>query len=98
MAKRSWYSLPRRRSYPLAHACRQDSQLVAVLRHGATRDLHAAFLENVDDGLIGERMLRVFFGDELLDLRLDAARGDVLALRGREPRREEELERQHAAW
>src|SRR3954464_4686960 len=96
MSKRSWYSLPRRRSYPLAHACRQDSELVAVLRHGATRDLHAALLEDVDDRLIGERMLRVFFGDELLDLRLDAARRDVFALGRRQARRKEELERQYA--
>ena len=40
--------------------------------------------------------LRVLAADELLDLVLDAARGDVVAVGGGKSRREEVLERQHA--
>jgi len=36
--------------------------------HESAGDLHAALLEDVDDRLIRERMLRVFFGDELFEL------------------------------
>src|SRR5678816_1604152 len=84
-------------SHAFAHPSRQHSQLIAVLRHGAARDLDAALFQDVDDGLVGERMLRIFLGDELLDLRLDAAGRDVLARRGRETGREEKFEREHAA-
>src|SRR3954465_12585830 len=86
----------RHRSYALAHAGRKDAELVAILGDGATRDLHAGLLQDVDDRLIGERVLGVLVLDELLDLVLDAARRDVLAAGGREARAEEELEREHA--
>src|SRR5687767_14394299 len=49
----------RRSSHPLAHARREDAELVAVLRHRAAGDLHAAFLQDVDDGLVGQRVLCV---------------------------------------
>src|SRR6185312_7489458 len=84
-------------SYPLSHARREHSQLVAVLGDGAPRNLNAALFQDVDDRLIGERMLRVLLRHELLDLRLDAARRDVFAGGRREAGREEELERQHPA-
>src|SRR5213076_255153 len=70
------------RSYPLSHSCRQHSQLIAVLGHGAPRDLDAVLFEDVDDRLIGERMTRVLVRHDLLDLLLDAACRDVLARRG----------------
>src|SRR4051812_21396105 len=72
------------RAYPLAHSRGKNSELIAILRDGATRDLNSAFAEDVDDRLIGEWMLWIFFLHELLELRLDTARGDVFALRRRE--------------
>src|SRR5664279_603353 len=86
--------MPRRRaSYSLAHPGREDAELVAILGDGAARDLDATLLQDVHDCLIGERVLGIFIGNELLDLRLDAARRDVLAAGGRESGREEEGER-----
>src|SRR5687767_11742066 len=60
-----------RASDALAHARREDAELVAVLGHGAPRDLHAALLQDVDDRLVGERVLRVLVLHQLLDLVLD---------------------------
>jgi hypothetical protein len=90
-----------RRSWDqLRHACAcalEDAELVAVLGDGASGDLHARLLEDLHDGLVGERAPGVFARHQLLDLVLDAARRHVVAVGSLEPRREEELERQHAA-
>src|SRR4051812_12367625 len=82
-------------SYALAHASGQHAQLVTILGNGAAGDLDTAFLQDVDDRLIGERVLGILFGDELLDLRLDAPRRDVFAAGRGETGGEKELERQH---
>src|SRR6266513_2589393 len=63
-----------RGSQPLAHAGREDAQLVAVLRHGPPRDLDALLREHLHDLLVGEGVLRVFIGHHLLNLRADVAR------------------------
>src|SRR5690606_1168098 len=63
----------------LAHACREDPELVAVLGDRPPGDLDPLFLEDVDDRLVGERTPRVLFRDELLDPGLDPACADVLA-------------------
>src|SRR5437764_724262 len=76
----------------LAHACGQHSQLVPVLRHGPPRDLNSALLEDIHDCLIRERVLRILFGDELLDLGLDTTRRNVFSGGSREAGREEKLE------
>src|SRR5439155_7731224 len=68
-----------RSSQPLAHAGREDAQLVAVLRHGPPRDLDALVREHLHDLLVGERVLRVFVGHHLLDLRADGAGTGVLS-------------------
>ena len=70
------------RSYALAHARGENTELVAILGDGAARDLDTVLLQDVDDGLIGQRMLGILVGDELLDLRLDAARR-IVRRRGR---------------
>ena len=41
----------------LAHARRQDAELVAILRDRATRNLDARLLQDFHDGLVGERIL-----------------------------------------
>src|SRR5690348_14350841 len=46
-------------SYTLPHARGQHAELVAILGDRAPGDMHAAFLEDVDDGLVGERVLRI---------------------------------------
>jgi hypothetical protein len=56
--------------------------LIAVLRHRATCDLDAAFLQDVDDRLIASDA--AFSSDTTFDLRLDAARRDILARRRRQ--------------
>src|SRR5437867_13453779 len=86
-----------RGSQPLAHACRKDAQLIAVLGDGAARDLHAALREHLDDLLVGERILGVLVVDHLLDLRLDRSGAGILAGGGGEAAREEELERPQPA-
>src|SRR4051812_31570664 len=93
-ARRTPTGYPRgdRSSYTLAHSRREHAELIAILGHGASRDLHATLLQDVHDGLIGERVLRIFLRHELLDLRLDAARRDVLAGGGGQTGGEEELE------
>src|SRR5439155_20673724 len=85
-----------RGSQPLAHAGREDAQLVAVLRDGPPRDLDALLREQLHDLLVGERVLRVLVGHHLLDLGADGASACVLPGGGREAAREEELERQEA--
>src|ERR1043165_9372151 len=84
-------------SHALAHASGKYSQLVAILGYGAAGNLDTALLQDVDDRLIGERMLGILVGDELLYLRLDATRRDVFAGGGGQAGGEEELERQHPA-
>src|SRR4051794_8388290 len=81
--------------YALAHASGKYTQLIPILRHRASGDLDAALLQDVDDRLIGERMLGVLLSHELLDLGLDAACRHILSAGGRQSRREEELERQN---
>src|SRR5688500_5575262 len=66
-------------SYSLSHPGGEDAELVAVLGDRAAGDVHPALLEDVDDRLVGQRVLRVLALDQLLDLVLDAAGGDVLA-------------------
>src|SRR5690606_5296907 len=82
---------------PLPHPRREDSELVPVLGHGAAGDLDALLLEDVHDRLVRERALRILLRNQLLDLRLDPPRADILARRGGQPAREEELEREYAA-
>src|SRR2546426_9305388 len=53
--RRGW-----RGSQALPHPRGQDAELVAVLGHGAARDLHPALPEQLHDLLVGERVLRVF--------------------------------------
>src|SRR5512138_1685468 len=82
-APRRWRTVSRapwtyRRSYALAHPGGEHAELVAVLRDRAAGDLDPALLEDVHDRLVGEWMLRVLLRHQLLDLRLDAAGGDVL--------------------
>src|SRR5437868_2292781 len=83
-------------SYALSHPGGENTELVAVLGDGAAGDLDSALAEDVDDGLIGERVLWIFFLDELLQLRLDPTRRDVLPIRSREAGGEEELQRENA--
>src|SRR5436305_14121535 len=85
-------------SYAFAHSSRQHAELVAILGDRAPRDLHTAFLQDVDDSLVCERMLRILLRHQLFDLGLDSPRGHILATGRREARGEEELQRQHAAW
>src|SRR5687767_5354736 len=68
------------RSYPLSHPCREDAKLVAVFGDRASGNLDAALAKNVHDCLISERMPRIFFLYELLELRLDPARGYIVAI------------------
>src|ERR1043166_4584638 len=69
---------------PFPHAGREHAQLIAVFGDGAPSDLDPALFQNIDDGLVRQRTLGVFVGDELLDLRLDPAGRNVLAGRRRE--------------
>src|SRR5688572_1138067 len=73
------------RSDPLAEPGREDPQLVAILLDGAARDLRPLLAEDLDDPLVGERPLRALRGDQLLDPRLDAARGNVLSVVALQP-------------
>src|SRR5687767_1450584 len=84
-------------SYALAHPCGKNAKLVAILGNGAPCDLHAALAKNVDDCLIRQRMARILFLHELLELCLDAAGRYVIALCRGESRREKELERENTA-
>src|SRR6185503_9384909 len=80
----------------LALAARQDAELLAVLRDGAARDIDAALLEQLDDLLVRVRTLWIFARDQLLDLRLHRLRREVLAVRARDARVEEELQLEDA--
>src|SRR5207244_11906401 len=73
-----------RGSQPLAHAGREDAQLVAVLRDGPPRDLDTLLREHLHDLLVGERVLRVLVGHHLLDLGANGASAGVLPGGGRE--------------
>src|SRR5216117_1792454 len=55
-----------RGSQPLAHAGREDAQLVAVLRDRSPRDLDALLREHLHDLLVGERVPGVLVGHHLL--------------------------------
>src|SRR5688500_15401580 len=80
----------------LALRRRQDAHLLAVLGHGAAGDVDAALLEQLDDLLVGVRPLGVLGVDQLLDLRLDRLRRQVLAVGARDARVEEELQLEDA--
>src|SRR5574338_1116133 len=80
----------------LALAARQDAELLAVLGDGAARDVDAALLEQLDDLLVRVRALGVLARDQLLDLRLHRLRREVLAVRARDARVEEELQLEDA--
>src|SRR5262245_60913967 len=81
-----------RSEHLLALARRQDAELLAVLRDGAARDIDAGLLEQLDDLLVAVRTLDVLAVDQLLDLRLDRLRGQVVAVGPRDAAVEEELE------
>src|ERR1035441_424771 len=57
-----------------------NSQLLAVFRHGPTRDLDVLFGKQLDDSLVGVRMLGIFVGHDLLDLQLDRLGGQIVAI------------------
>src|SRR5260370_12534417 len=80
-----------------SHPRRKNAELIAVLGDRATRDADAFALEHLDDLLIGQRVLGRLVVDELLNLCLDGPSARVLARRGRQTAREEELQRQQAA-
>src|SRR5690242_11016541 len=83
-----------RGSQAFAHPRGQDAELVAVLGDRAAGDLDALPLEQLDDLLIGQRILRRLIVHELLNLRLDRSGARVLSGRGREAARGKGLERQ----
>ena len=67
--------------------------MIAILGDRAAGDLDTTLTQNVDDRLIGEGMLGIFFLNELLELRLDPSRANVLAVGSGKARREKEFER-----
>src|SRR5215207_9910622 len=67
-------------NYRLALARAGDRHLVAVLRHGAARQLDALLGQNLDDLVVGDGVVRVLLLDQLLDPELDDAGRDLLAL------------------
>src|SRR5688572_13959646 len=64
-------------SYSLSHPGGEDAELVAVLGNRPAGDVDPTLLQDVDDRLVGQRVLRVLALDQLLDLVLDAAGRDV---------------------
>src|SRR6266513_4822452 len=85
-----------RGSQPLAHAGREDAELIAVFCHGPAGDLDTLLREHLHDLLVGERVLGILVGHHLLNLRADGAGACVLPGGDREAARKEELERQEA--
>src|SRR6185312_12252435 len=70
----------------------EDAQLLAVFGYGAARDLDVLVVEELDDALIGVRVLRALRQDDLLDLQLDRLGGQVVSVGPRDPGIEEILQ------
>src|ERR1700674_38553 len=84
-------------SYAFPHPGGGHTELIAVLRNRTASDLHPAFAKDIYDRLIRERLFRILFLYQLLQLRLDATGGNVFAVRGSQSGRKEELERKNSA-
>src|SRR5258708_6776857 len=77
----------------------KDTEHLAVLCHRPTRDLYPfPLFQQLDDGLIAEGVLLVFFVDELLDRLLDALAGDVLVRDAADAGVEEVLQLEEPLW
>jgi len=54
--------------------------LLAVFGHGAPGDLDVLLAQEINDTLVGMRMLGIFAGYDLLDLEFDRLGGQVVAV------------------
>src|SRR5262249_37485750 len=74
-----------------AFAARQDPKLLAILRNGSTRDFDVLISQELDDALVGVRMLGVLLRDDLANLQLHRLRREIVAVGARDARVEEVL-------
>src|SRR5574343_1696999 len=65
--RNSWSEFKWSFSKRLAQIGRRDFERLAVFGHRAARAVDALFLEHVGDGVVRQRLGRVFGGPELLD-------------------------------